>query len=122
MTAPLPPPLSFSQQLALWTTSLDYSKLPSEVVEKTKVLLSDYVGCCYRGMQTDSAKSCVAATAQLAGSGKATVVGHQRRRPPAWAALANGLAAHSVELDDVSAESSLHAAAVVFPASLALAG
>jgi len=38
-----------------------------------------------------------------------------------WAALANGTAAHAVELDDVTTESSLHPGVAVIPAALALA-
>ena len=38
-----------------------------------------------------------------------------------WRALANGTAAHAIEMDDVTCESSLHPGAVVIPAALALA-
>jgi 2-methylcitrate dehydratase PrpD len=38
-----------------------------------------------------------------------------------WAALANGTAAHAVELDDVTTESSLHPGVAVIPAAIALA-
>ena len=47
------------------------------------------------------------------------------RRPSAtsavWAALANGTAAHAIEMDDVTTESSLHPGVAVIPAALALA-
>jgi 2-methylcitrate dehydratase PrpD len=39
----------------------------------------------------------------------------------AWAALANGTAAHAIEMDDVTTESSLHPGAAVIPAALAVA-
>jgi 2-methylcitrate dehydratase PrpD len=39
----------------------------------------------------------------------------------AWAALANGTAAHALELDDVTSESSLHPGVAVIPAALAVA-
>ena len=51
----------------------------------------------------------------------ATVIGHDT---PCWApiaALCNGSSAHSIELDDLVREASVHAGAVVVPAALAAA-
>jgi 2-methylcitrate dehydratase PrpD len=49
------------------------------------------------------------------------VLGSPRKAQPAWAALANGTAAHALELDDVTTESSLHPGVAVIPAAFALA-
>src|SRR5206468_11648225 len=51
----------------------------------------------------------------------ATIFGRQERAEAAWASLANGIAAHGLEMDDVENRSSLHPGVVVFPAVLALA-
>jgi 2-methylcitrate dehydratase PrpD len=51
----------------------------------------------------------------------AYVIGTGQRTSAAWAALANGTAAHAVELDDVTTESSLHPGVAVIPAAVALA-
>src|SRR5260370_22647323 len=48
-------------------------------------------------------------------------MGRRQMASAAWAALANGTAAHAVELDDVTTESSLHPGVAVIPAALALA-
>ena len=58
---------------------------------------------------------------RLAGSGTASVVGTRQTASAVWAALANGTAAHAVELDDVTTESSLHPGVAVIPAAIALA-
>lgn len=50
-----------------------------------------------------------------------TVYGRRERAEAVWAALANGVAAHGLEMDDVENRSSLHPGVVVFPAVLALA-
>ena len=50
-----------------------------------------------------------------------TIYGGRERAEAAWAALANGVAAHGLEMDDVENRSSLHPGVVVFPAVLALA-
>jgi 2-methylcitrate dehydratase PrpD len=47
--------------------------------------------------------------------------GDALRVAAAWAALANGTAAHAIEMDDVTTESSLHPGAAVIPAALAVA-
>src|SRR5712691_458240 len=49
------------------------------------------------------------------------VIGADRRTSAVWAAMANGTAAHAVELDDVTTESSLHPGVAVIPAALAVA-
>jgi 2-methylcitrate dehydratase PrpD len=53
--------------------------------------------------------------------GAATIFGRQERAEAAWTALANGIASHGLEMDDVENRSSLHPGVVVFPAALALA-
>ncbi len=50
-----------------------------------------------------------------------TIYGRRERAEAAWAALANGVAAHGLEMDDAENRSSLHPGVVVFPAVLALA-
>jgi 2-methylcitrate dehydratase PrpD len=49
------------------------------------------------------------------------VIGTGQRTSAPWAALANGTAAHAVELDDVTTESSLHPGVAVIPAAVAVA-
>jgi 2-methylcitrate dehydratase PrpD len=49
------------------------------------------------------------------------VLGHPGGLAAAWAALANGTAAHALEMDDVTSKSSLHPAVAVFPSALAVA-
>jgi 2-methylcitrate dehydratase PrpD len=58
---------------------------------------------------------------RLGGNGEASLIGAERRTSAVWAALANGTAAHAVELDDVTTESSLHPGVAVIPAAIALA-
>jgi 2-methylcitrate dehydratase PrpD len=50
-----------------------------------------------------------------------TIYGRHERAEAAWAALANGVAAHGLEMDNVENRSLLHPGVVVFPAVLALA-
>ena len=51
----------------------------------------------------------------------ASVIGAGFESSAAWAALANGLSAHALEMDDVTRDSSLHPGVTVIPAALAVA-
>ncbi|MEW6670056.1 MAG: MmgE/PrpD family protein [Thermodesulfobacteriota bacterium] len=100
--------------------AVDVKNLPPEVVDRAKYLLLDYLGVAGRGAMSDSAG---AARKMAAGLGPATkgaaVIGTQQSAGPPFAALVNGIAAHSIELDDVVNEASLHPGVTVMSAALA---
>ena len=52
--------------------------------------------------------------------GPSVIVGTSSRVLPEYAAMANGTAFHSIELDDVNNEASLHPGVVAFPTALAM--
>lgn len=110
-----------AEQLSAFCTGLRFERLQPAVVERTKDLLLDYLGVCYRGMRADSSQAALRAVRALGGTGQSTVLAQEAGAPSAWAALINGTAAHALELDDVSSKSSLHPGVAVFPAVLALA-
>ena len=56
-----------------------------------------------------------------AGEGGVIVGTGNDRGPCMYAALANGVSAHAIEMDDVNNEPSLHPSAVIYPAALAMA-
>ncbi|HLG71588.1 MAG TPA: MmgE/PrpD family protein [Chloroflexota bacterium] len=109
-----------AEQLAGFCTGLRFDALPAEVVERTKDLLLDYLGVGYRGMAVNSSQAALRAAKSLGGAGCSTLFGQGEAMPAAWAALANGTAAHATEMDDVTTKSSLHPGVAVWPATLAL--
>jgi 2-methylcitrate dehydratase PrpD len=89
---------------------------------RTRELLLDLLGVALAGSRQESSRSARAAALAVGGSsGQACVIGTGQRTSAPWAALANGTAAHAVELDDVTTESSLHPGVAVIPAAVALA-
>lgn len=110
-----------AEQLAGLCAALRAAELPPEVVGRARDLLLDYLGVCRRGAQADSSKACLQAVRALAELGRATIVGQTDGASAAWAAMANGTAAHALEMDDVTSKSSLHPGVAIFPAALALA-
>lgn len=113
--------MTITKQLAKMVVGLSYDQISEEVVDRTKYLALDYVGLSSRGNTFESSESILFTIAGLAKEGKSTVVGQGSLSiQPHYAALANGAASHSLELDDVINDASLHPAVVVFPTAFAV--
>lgn len=97
--------------------------IPAAVRERVRYLLLDHLAVAFGGSILSSSLATYRTLQQMAtgDTGKATIFGRRERADAAWAALANGVAAHGLEMDDVENNSSLHPGVVVFPAALALA-
>jgi 2-methylcitrate dehydratase PrpD len=116
------PPRTAAARLAEFCSGLRWDELGSDVQGRTLELLLDLIGVGLAGSRQPSSPPAAQVALSLGGEGKATIFGGGRRTTSAvWAALANGTAAHAVELDDVTTESSLHPGVAVIPPALALA-
>jgi 2-methylcitrate dehydratase PrpD len=108
--------------LAARCAAVHWDALPLDVRERAKDLVLDHLGVALRGSRQPSSAVALEAARLLNGEGgMATIIGHDIRVRAPWAALANGTAAHAIELDDVTSESSLHPGVAVIPPALALA-
>src|SRR5436309_3664161 len=109
--------------LARFCALLQHEDLPTTVCERVRYLLLDHLAVTIRGSTLLSSLACYQMLGQMAigSTGTATIFGKKERAEAAWAALANGIASHGLEMDDVENRSSLHPGVVVFPAALALA-
>ena len=106
-----------SRDLAEFAAAVSPHALQPEVEARARGLLLDYLGVLIGGSALPVGVR-AAAYAHQAGDGEASV--QLRRRAPApLAALANGMTAHALELDDVTNVSSLHPGVVVWPAAMA---
>lgn len=112
-----------SDRLAAFCTREVATRLTPEVRVDVRRALLDFCGVALAGSTLPSAE--ILRRSLLlpdgAASAAATIIGRPERGWAPVAALANGASAHSIELDDAHAESSLHPGAVVFPAALAAA-
>src|SRR6266702_7951150 len=109
--------------LARFCAQLQYEDLTETVRERVRYLLLDHLAVTLRGSSLPSSLAGYQMLEQMAigNINTATIFGRQERAEAAWASLANGIAAHGLEMDDVENRSSLHPGVVVFPAALALA-
>ena len=110
-----------TQILAKFASNVNYEDLPPDVVDRAKYFCLDFAGVTLNGSTTDSAKAVVRALDDVGRSGPSTIVGTNKRALPEYAAMANGTAFHSIEMDDVNNEASLHPGVVAFPTALAMA-
>ena len=113
--------------LAAFCAGLSSSKLPPEVVERTRFLILDLVGNMVRGRHDAESTPAVIRMAEALGfsgaaaNGTARVFADPHGYTPAGAALVNGVMAHSLDFDDTHAAGTLHPGAPVIPSALAAA-
>jgi 2-methylcitrate dehydratase PrpD len=112
--------MDITRKLVDFCQGINYGDLPSEVIDRTKYLALDYLGVASRGSIEESTKPMYGMVEDLGLDPKGgVIIGTGMRAPYQYAALANGTSAHSLELDDVHNEASLHPGVAVFPAAFA---
>ncbi|MBI5679939.1 MAG: MmgE/PrpD family protein [Methanobacterium sp.] len=105
-----------SSKFADFIVETDYEKIPEEVIKKAKLCFLDFLGVTIRGSKT---KSAIAVNSILREYDESTVIGH-KKVTIIDACLANGISAHSLDLDDGHRIAQLHPGACVIPAALSL--
>jgi 2-methylcitrate dehydratase PrpD len=108
-----------TRQLTEFVVSTSLSHMPDEVVDRAKYFVLDYLGVALRGSHVDSSAAMRAFVDRFAPPGHATIIGCDHGAHPAYAALANGAAAHCIEMDDTHQEGSIHLGAPVISALIA---
>ncbi len=106
-------------KLAGFYAGLEYENLPPQVIDRAKYFCLDHLGVAIRGSTTPSSTAMQATVVGLAHQGSSVIMGTPLTTSPDYAALANGTSAHSLELDDVNNDSSLHPGVPTFPAAFA---
>ncbi len=101
--------------------ALRTAPLPAAVVARANDLFLDFLGVALGGVPEESSRALREGLARLGLRGEGVVLGVADRLPAPQAALANGAAAHALEMDDTHQGGSIHLGAAVFPAALAAA-
>jgi len=104
--------------------SLAFDDIPTEVVERTKLLFLDYLGVAFGGAQVaESSGPIIDGVRELAAGapGDASVLGGCAPLPAHYAALINATLAHSMDFDDTHREGILHIGTPLLSTLLALA-
>ncbi len=110
-----------TQKLARFAANLKFNDIPPKVVTHAKLCVLDTLGCGLWGSTLPWTRK----VAQLAEAEHAaelsSIWGMPLKTSAALAALVNGTAAHSFELDDLHKESIVHLGSVALSAGLAVA-
>jgi len=110
-----------AQALARFCVDVTWDSLPVDVRARAAELTLGLLGVAIRGSTEASTGPVRAVVRGRTNADGASGVGVRERLLPSAAALLNGAAAHALELDDVTRESSLHPGVAVIPAALAVA-
>jgi 2-methylcitrate dehydratase PrpD len=109
-----------TERLARYISAAHFSDLPGSVVDYTKRVILDTLGCMILGSTMEPGRIIRNYAEAQGGSQEATVIGGRARLPAPLAALVNGTAGHADELDAVHRTHGHHAVVAV-PAALAAA-
>nr|WP_319374209.1 MmgE/PrpD family protein [uncultured Methanobacterium sp.] len=120
-----------TRDLAEFIAKTSYPDLPEAVVNQAKLCFLDFLGVSLRGSRSESARIVrnilstggnphnIGEDSHIPG-GSSTII-CENTTTPLDAALANGVSAHCLDLDDGHRLAQLHPGACVIPAALALA-
>ncbi len=110
-----------TQQLAAWAAGVGYDELPAAVVDRSRAAIIDTTAAILAGVQEPVTRIVAETVAEDGCRPVAAQLGTGLRTSLESAALLNGVSAHALDYDDVSASVEGHPSAVVLPASLAAA-
>lgn len=110
-----------TRALAQFASELTYEKVPKYVIEHAKICLLDTFGCGLFGSTLPWARIVADFARELGEKQEAAVWGRDFKVCAPNAALANGTAVHSFELDDLHKTAIIHPGGVAIPPALAVA-
>ncbi len=114
-------PTGITRQLARFCETLKYEDLSEEAILSCKRCFIDFIGVAARGMESGAVEAILDFTNLTSPGNRFALIGAAKRIGNVqYAALANGAAAHSLELDDVHEEASIHPGVAIYPAALAV--
>ena len=111
--------VTLTAQLAKYIVATDYTKIPDDVVDCTKRVLLDTLGCMVLGSTLPGGSIMEKYLRATGVVGNTTVIGSSLKTSTAYAALANGTSSHADELD-ASHKSWGHPASLSVAAALAV--
>ena len=113
--------IGLTRALAAHGASLNFDRLPADVITRAKHSILDWVGVTLAGWSDPLVAPLVGFADAEGGAAVSTLLGLGRRSSASQAALINGAASHALDFDDVHLLSRVHPSAPVLPAVLALA-
>ncbi|ECI3889719.1 MmgE/PrpD family protein [Salmonella enterica subsp. enterica] len=111
----------YSEKLSQFISSEHFDGIPPDVISRAKLHLLDTLGVALAGTVQNNAINGRNGLHKMPNTqGKCRVWGSAFTLSPAYAALANGIAAHVLDFDDTHTDSITHGSAVLVPLVIAL--
>jgi 2-methylcitrate dehydratase PrpD len=111
---------SIAYELSEHLLGLEFERLPDKVLEFGKISLIDWLGATFAGSQEESIRILMKVLPAEAVE-ESMILPSGKRGSALFAALINGAASHTTEMDDFHKTSMIHLGITVIPAVLALA-
>ncbi|MFZ0792375.1 MAG: MmgE/PrpD family protein, partial [Candidatus Korobacteraceae bacterium] len=102
-----------------WAADLEFEQLSAEAVYQAKRFLLDSIGCALGGYQQHDVVIALDVLDEIAGPGKATVIGSGKRIDPVSASLANALMIRCMDYNDIYWKQDPSHPSDIFPAAIA---
>src|SRR5438105_740240 len=94
------PQIPAARQIAEFATGLRLDDVPQRVRERARLHILDALGLAFASTVQDYARTTIAGTSALAGSGDCRVIGDAARLPLRDAALVNAVLIHGLDFDE----------------------
>ncbi len=102
-----------------FAAGLRFADLSADAVYQAKRFLLDSIGCALGGYQQHDVVIALEVLAEIAGSGRATIIGSGKRMDPVSAALANALMVRCMDYNDIYWKQDPCHPSDIFPAAMA---
>ncbi|GBF26575.1 hypothetical protein MnTg02_01616 [bacterium MnTg02] len=110
---------TLSQSLATWATTLTLDDVPDDVIHAGKRAIVDTIAVAIAGSNMPVRKKILHHAIENYGPGRCVALGTGEHLSPLGATLANGVAAHALDFDDMSYAGIIHGSIIILPAVLA---
>ena len=113
--------IEVTDELAEFISNTKYDQFPEDVVDAAKESFLDFLAVSIAGYRKGPlSKIMIPYLLQIGGKEESTILGVNKKVPSVNAALANGINAHSIDLDDGHRKALGHPGVSVIPAALAV--
>jgi 2-methylcitrate dehydratase len=106
-------------KMARWAADLKFEQLSADAIYQAKRFLLDSLGCALGGYQQHDVKIALEVLDEVAGQGRATVIGTGKQLDPVSASLANALMIRCMDYNDIYWKQDPCHPSDIFPAAIA---
>lgn len=112
--------MTYSGSIADFVSQLQLDRVPSEVLDKAKLIILDTLGISLASSTMDFGRMVIEVSRALGGPPQSLIIGTPWRVAAANAVLANGTLAHGLDYDDTLEEAVVHTGCCVVTTAMAV--